>query len=61
MKIKEKEIVMELDQIMQMLNGKTEIKLVKFISDKSPNSCEECFKHHGEIFQADDPDKTEPV
>ena len=25
---------MELDQIMQMLNGKTEIKLVKFISDK---------------------------
>ena len=26
MKIKEKEIVMELDQIMKMLKGKTEIK-----------------------------------
>lgn len=50
---------MELDQIMKMLKGKTEIKLVKFISDKGPNSCEECLKHHGEIFQADDPDKPE--
>ena len=50
---------MDLDQIMQMLNGKTEIKLVKFISDKGPNSCEECLKHHGEIFQADDPNKPE--
>ena len=59
MKIKEKEIVMELDQIMKMLKGKTEIKLVKFVSDKGPNSCEECLKHHGEIFQADDPDKPE--
>ena len=50
---------MELDQIMKMLNGKTEIKLVKFVSDKAPNSCEECLKHHGEILQADDPDKAE--
>ena len=57
MKIKEKEIVMELDQIMKMLKGKIEIKLVKFVSDKGPNSCEECLKHHGKIFQADDPDK----
>ena len=57
MKIKEKEFVMELDQIMKMLKGKIEIKLVKFVSDKGPNSCEECLKHHGEIFQADDPDK----
>ena len=48
---------MELDQIMQMLKGKTEIKLVKFISDKGPNSCEECLKHHGKIFGTDDPDK----
>ena len=58
-KIQERQIVMELDQIMQMLKGKTEIKLVKFISDKGPSSCEECLKHHGEIFQADDPDKPE--
>ena len=50
---------MELDQIMQMLNGKTEIKLVKFISDKGPNSCEDCLKHHGEVFQLDDPEKPE--
>jgi len=50
---------MELDQIIQMLKGKTEIKLVKFVSDKGPNSCEDCLKHHGEIFQADDPDKPE--
>ena len=59
MKIKEREILMELDQIMQMLNGKTEIKLVKFISDKGPNSCEDCLKHHGEVFQLDDPEKPE--
>ena len=50
---------MELDQIMKMLKGKIEIKLVKFVSDKGPNSCEECLKHHGEIFQADNPDKPE--
>ena len=50
---------MELDQIIQMLKGKTEIKLVKFISDKGPNSCEDCLKHHGEVFQLDDPNKPE--
>ena len=50
---------MELDQIIQMLKGKTEIKLVKFISDKGPNSCEDCLKHHGEVFQLDDPEKPE--
>jgi len=50
---------MGVDQVMQMLNGKTEIKLVKFISDKGPNSCKECLKHHGEIFRLDDPNKPE--
>ena len=50
---------MEFDQIMQMLNGKTEIKLVKFISDKGPNSCEACLKYHGEIFRLDDSNKPE--
>ena len=44
---------------MKMLNGKTEIKLVKFVSDKGPSSCEECLKHHGEVFQLDDPNKPE--
>ncbi len=48
---------MGVDQVMQMLNGKTEIKLVKFISDKGPNSCKECLKHHSEIFRLDDPNK----
>ena len=57
--IQERQIVMELDQIIQMLKGKTEIKLVKFISDKGPNSCEDCLKHHGEVFQLDDPEKPE--
>ena len=50
---------MGIDQVMQMLNGKTEIKLVKFISDKGPNSCKECLKHHGEVFRADDSNKPE--
>ena len=50
---------MGVDQVMQMLNGKNEIKLVKFISDKGPNSCKECLKHHGEIFRLDDPNKPE--
>ena len=50
---------MELDQIIQMLKGKTEIKLIRFISDKGPNSCEDCLKHHGEVFQFDDPEKPE--
>ena len=43
----------------KVLKGKTEINLVKFISDKGPTSCEECLKHHGEIFQTDDPDRPE--
>ena len=45
---------MRLDQIMQMLKGKTEVKLVKFISDKGPNSCKACSAYHGKVFQADD-------
>jgi hypothetical protein len=48
---------MELDQIIQMLKGKTEVKLVRFISDKGPNSCKACLVHHGKVFRADDPDK----
>ena len=48
---------MELDKIMQMLKGKTEPQLVRFISDKGPNSCKDCLKHHGQIFCADAPDK----
>ena len=50
---------MDFDQVMQMLRGKTEIKFVQFISDKGPNSCKECLKHHGKIFRADDPNKPE--
>ena len=48
---------MELDKIMQMLKGKTEPKLVRFISDKGPNSCKACLEHHGKIFRADAADK----
>ena len=48
---------MELDKIIQMLKGKTEPKLVRFISDKGPNSCKACLKHHGKIFRADARDK----
>jgi hypothetical protein len=50
---------MGVDQVMQMLNGKNEIKLVKCISDRGPNSCKECLKHHGEVFRADDSNKPE--
>ena len=48
---------MELDKIMQMLKGKTEPKLIRFISDKGPNSCKACLEHHGKIFRANAPDK----
>ena len=48
---------MDFDKIMQMLKGKTEPKLVRFISDKGPNSCKACLKHHGKIFRADARDK----
>ena len=36
-----------------MLQGKTEPKLVRFVSDKGPNSCKECLKHHNQIFAED--------
>ena len=48
---------MELDKIMQMLKGKTEPKLVRFVSDKGANSCKACLEHHGKIFRADAADK----
>ena len=50
---------MELDKIMQMLKGKTEPKLVRFVSDKGKNSCRECLKHHNQIFAEDDKNKPE--
>ena len=48
---------MELDKIMSMLQGKTEPKLVRFVSDKGPNSCKACLEHHGRIFKQNDPNK----
>ena len=57
--IRKRKRKMGLDQVMQMLNEKNEIKLVKFISDKGPNSCEDCLKHHGKIFCIDDSNKPE--
>lgn len=50
---------MDLDQVMRMLKGKSEVKLVKFVSDKGPNSCEKCLAFHGKVFRADDPEKPE--
>lgn len=50
---------MDLDQVMGMLKGKSEVKLVKFVSDKGPNSCEKCLAFHGKVFRADDPEKPE--
>ena len=50
---------MDLDQVMRMLKGKSEVKLVKFVSDKGPNSCEKCLAFHGRVFRADDPEKPE--
>ena len=48
---------MELDKIIQMLKGKTEPQLVRFVSDKGPNSCKACLEHHGRIFKQNDPNK----
>ena len=48
---------MDFDEIMQMLKGKTEPQLVRFVSDKGPNSCKACLEHHGKIFRADAADK----
>ena len=42
-----------------MLEKKIDGTLVKFISDKGPNSCEDCLKHHGKIFCIDDSNKPE--
>ena len=50
---------MDFDKIMQMLQGKTEPKLVRFVSDKGKNSCRECLKHHNQIFAEDDKNKPE--
>ena len=48
---------MDFDKIMSMLKRETEVKLVRFISDKGPNSCKACLEHHGKIFKHDDPNK----
>ena len=48
---------MDFEKIMQMLKSKTEPELVRFVSDKGPNSCKACLQHHGKIFRADAADK----
>ena len=48
---------MDFGKIISMLQGKTEPQLVRFVSDKGPNSCKACLEHHGKIFKQDDPNK----
>ena len=55
--INRKENQMDFDKIMSMLQRKTEPQLVRFVSDKGPNSCKACLEHHGKIFRADAADK----
>ena len=50
---------MKLEQIIQRLKGKAEVKLVEFISDKGPNSCNACRAYHGKVYQLDEPSKPE--
>ncbi|MBQ7694923.1 MAG: hypothetical protein IJT50_07335 [Lentisphaeria bacterium] len=50
---------MELDQIMQLLKAKTEVKLLRFVSERGPNCCSACLALDGKVFQADDPDLPE--
>ena len=47
---------MDFEKIMSMLQGKTDPKLVRFVSDKGPNSCKKCLMHHGEIFRLNAPE-----
>jgi len=46
---------LDFDNIAQMLKKQTDVRLVKFISDKGPNSCKACLAHHGKVFRKDDP------
>ena len=48
---------MDLEKIISRIKSETEVKLVRFISDKGPNSCAACLEHHGKIFKQDDPNK----
>ena len=48
---------MDFEKIISRLKSETEVKLVRFISDKGPNSCAACLEHHGKIFKQDDPNK----
>ena len=50
---------MELDQIMQLLKAKTEVKQLRFVSERGPNCCSACLALDGKVFQADDPDLPE--
>ena len=50
---------MELDRIMQLLKAKTEVKLLRFVSERGPHCCSACLAHDGKVFQADDPDLPE--
>ena len=47
---------MELDQIMQLLKAKTEVKLLRFVSERGPHCCNACLALDGKVFRADDPD-----
>ena len=46
-----KEKKMEIEEIVEYINFITPPRLLRFVSEKGENSCDECQKYHGMIFE----------
>ena len=42
---------MEIEEIVEYINFITSPRLLRFVSEKGENSCDECQKYHGMIFE----------
>ena len=42
---------MEIEEIVEYINFITPPRLLRFVSEKGENSCDECQKYHGMIFE----------
>ena len=50
---------MNIEELVEYINRITSSRLVRFVSEKSENSCQECLKYHNQVFEENDKNRPE--
>ena len=50
---------MNIEELVQYINRITPAHLVRFVSEKGENSCDDCLKYHNQIFEENDKNRPE--